>query len=265
MRILLLFILLIEVCNVQSQNIDTKLLETISLKADRFIGVDTFENYYYVIGTTLYKKTANKTYVYNNTVLGSIHTVDLSNPLKLVLFYRDFNTVVILDNRLNELTDSINFSIETFSKNVASVSLSSSNNLWLYSLDDNILSLWNYENKKIIFNTQPLSFYEENFEASRQLSTYQYCWLFSSEALLKFNEYGSFVEAQNLPNVDNFMPHLNGYFYVKNAKFYYHENNESNQVLIDGAKHQLDNFTLTKNNLYFFDTNVLYKYRVLKK
>ncbi len=243
MRVLLLFILLIEVCTVQSQNIETDLLEKISLKADRFIGVDTFENYYYIIGTTLYKKAANNIYVYNNALLGSIHTVDLSNPLKLVLFYRDFNTVVILDNRLNELTDSINFSVETISKNIASVSLSSNNNLWLYSLDDNILSLWNYETKKIVFNTQPLSFYEENFEASKQLSTYQYCWLFSNDAWLKFNEYGSFVETQNLPNVDNVTPHLNGYFYVKNTKVYYNENNESNEVLIDDTKHQLDNFT----------------------
>lgn len=265
MKYLLLLILCSQVFVAQSQNIKTQFINKIPLNADQFIGVDTFENYYYVIGTALYKKTTNNTYVYNNTSLGGNYSVDLSNPLKIVLFYRDFNTVVILDNRLNELTDSINFSAETFGKNVASVSLSSNNNLWLYSLDDNILSLWNYETKKTIFNTQPLSFYEENFEASEQISSYTYCWMISNNGILQFNEYGSFVNDLFLPDVENVVPYLNGYFYIKDAMVYYNSNGESTVVLKDGIQHKIDHFTIAKNNLYFFDANVLYKYGVLKK
>ncbi len=250
----------------QSQTLEATFDSQFSLKADVFIGVDTFENYYYTIGNTLYKKTAHKTYSYNNTSLSAITTVDISNPLKIVVFYQDFNTVVILDNRLNELTDTINFSIESFAKNVASVSLSSNNNLWLYSLDDNILTLWNYETKKTVLNTQPLSFYSENFEANFQISTYEHCWLASTNTVLKFNEYGSFVSSYDDKNIKKLVSYRTGYFYTANNNMYYiDENNSRKEVLIDTKKHKLGNFMAIKNNLYFFDANVLYKYTVLKK
>jgi len=266
MKVLVVCIVCFQMFFVQAQELKTTYVKKIPLKADRFIGVDPFENYYYIIGTTLYKKTSSKTYSYNNIQLGAITTVDLSNPLKIVLFYRDFNTMVLLDNRLNELSDRINFSSESFAKNVAFVSVSSNNNVWLYSLDDNILSLWNYESRKTIFDTQPLSLYEKDFEAIKQISTYEYCWLISQNRILLFNEYGSFIKSIASDALKHFLPYRKGYLYIDDAKVYYH-NLESNlqEVLIDKQEHKIDNFSTLKNNLYFFDANVLYTYTVLKK
>ena len=266
MRVLLVFISCFQLFFAQAQEIETTLVKKIGLKADRFIGVDSFENYYYIRGSTLYKKSPLKTYSYNNTQLGDIATVDLSNPLKIILFYRDFNVMVILDNRLNELTDSINFSIESFTKNVAFVSVSSNNNIWLYSLDDNILSLWNYETKKTIFNTQPLSFYKKGFEANKQISTYEYCWLVSDAEVLQFNEYGSFISSIKSSTMEKVQSYLDGYIYLETKKIYYRDGTGTiNEVLIDNLDHKITSFMAIKNNLYFFDANVLYKYTLLKK
>ncbi|MGZ4100177.1 MAG: hypothetical protein ACXVNM_14925, partial [Bacteroidia bacterium] len=38
---------------------------------------------------------------YSNLKLGNITTVDATNPLKLVLYYRDFQQIVFLDNQLS--------------------------------------------------------------------------------------------------------------------------------------------------------------------
>jgi hypothetical protein len=266
MKYPILILLFFNLFFAQSQTLEATFDSQFLLKADVFIGVDTFENYYYIIGNTFYKKTPHKTYSYNNTSLSAITTVDISNPLKIVVFYQEFNTVVILDNRLNELTDTINFSIESFAKNVASVSLSSTNNLWLYSLDDNILTLWNYETKKTVLNTQPLSFYSEDFESTFQTSTYEHCWLASTNTVLKFNEYGSFVSSYEDKNIKKLVSNRNGYFYIANNNmFYIDKNNSRKEVFINTKKHKLGDFTAVKNNLYFFDANVLYKYTVLKK
>ena len=35
--------------------------------------------------------------------LGEISSIDAFNALKTTVFYRDFNTVIILDNRLSEI------------------------------------------------------------------------------------------------------------------------------------------------------------------
>ncbi len=251
---------------VQAQGFDTTFEKQISLKADRFIGLDAFENYYYTIGSILYKKTPTKTYSYNNIKFGEITSVDLSNPLKIVLFYRDFNVMVLLDNRLNELSDSINFSLESFAKNVAFVSVSSNNNVWLYSLDDNILSLWNYETKKTVFDTRPVSLYQKDFEATLQVSNYKYCWLVSEKGILVFNEYGSHLKTLKTNVAMHIRPYQDGYLYGDGKRIYYRTDSSSiEEVLIENPTHKIDNFTIVKNNLYFFDSNVVYKYTVLKK
>jgi hypothetical protein len=264
MKSITLIILFFQLCFVHSQTIDSKLVDSVLLKADDFIGIDAFENYYYTIGTTFYKKTKSKVYSYANTQLGNISSIDITNPLKIVLFYRDFNTIVLLDNRLSELSNSINLSTESFAKNVTFASISSNNNLWLYSLDDSILSLWNYETKQIVFDTQPLPYYQKDFEASIQVSTYEYCWLVSKDHVLKFNEYGSFIDSFIENAIERLVPYNQGILYLKNSKIYFAKDSLK-ESLIDNKKHKLDNFFVAKDNLYFFDTNVLYKYSLFKK
>jgi hypothetical protein len=264
MRKITLIILFFKLCFVHSQTIETNFVDSVLLKADNFIGIDAFENYYYTIGTTFYKKTKSKAYSYTNTQLGTISSIDITNPLKIVLFYSDFNTIVLLDNRLNELSNNINLSTESFAKNVTFASISSNNNFWLYSLDDNILSLWNYETRQAVFDTQPLSYYQKDFEANIQISTYEYCWLISNTHVLKFNEYGSYIDTFKEIGIERLVPYNQGILYLKNDKIYF-ANASLREPLTDNKKHKLDNFFVAKDNLYFFDTNVLYKYTLFKK
>ena len=266
MRILITSFFIFQIFLANAQKVKTSYINEQALKAEIFIGADTFENLYYVIDNTLFKKTKQKTYNYRNTQFGEISSVDIANPLKVLVFYQDFNTIVILDNRLNELTDAINFGIESFSKNIANVTIASNNNLWLYSLDDNVLSLWNYETKQTLFNTQPLSFFENDFEATSQISTYEYCWLVSNKSVLQFNEFGSFINSFEIQQpIKKIIPFLEGYIYLTEKKLFYNDGIGSNEVIMSIYKHSLDNFTITKNNLYFFDANVLHKYILLKK
>ena len=97
-------IVLIQLFFVQAQEFKTAFFKDYSINADKFIGVDDFENSYYINHNNLYKKTAQTIYSYANSQLGEITSVDITNPLKILVFYRDFNAVLLLDNRLNELT-----------------------------------------------------------------------------------------------------------------------------------------------------------------
>ena len=108
-------VVIIRLFFVQAQEFKTAFFKDYSLNADKFIGVDDFENSYYINHNNLYKKTAQTIYSYANSQLGEITSVDITNPLKILVFYRDFKTVLLLDNRLNELTTPINFTTESFS------------------------------------------------------------------------------------------------------------------------------------------------------
>lgn len=49
------------------------------------------------------KKNNTQLWQYKNLSLGKITKIDLQNPLKIVLFYEGFNSVILLDNQLNEI------------------------------------------------------------------------------------------------------------------------------------------------------------------
>ncbi len=239
-------------------------MDSLGLKADRFIGADDFENYYYIQGNSLFKKTPTDTYSYMNTQLGAIHSVDIRNPLKILVFYRDFNTVLFLDNRLNELSDRINLNEANYGKNAYFASVSSNNNLWIYSLDDNVLTLWNYENKQAVFESQPLQFYSADFEAIFQYSTYQNCWLVSNKSLIKFNEFGSFIEAQPISDVEALGSYNDQLSYLQNEQFFMESKDGKVPLNAIRQEHLSTNFFVNKNWLYFFSSNQLFRYRILK-
>lgn len=245
-----------------AQNV--KFLDSIPLKADTFIGVDEFENYYYTIGNTLYKKSSQKTYSYTNTQLGNIASIDITNPLKVLVFYSGFNTIVLLDNHLNEFTNSINLTTESFAKNVAFARTASSNNIWLFSKDDNTLSLWDYKTDNTIFESQPLSFYQSNFEAKKLESNYKYCWILTEKKLIKFNEFGSYLETTILDVKSNVYPYKKGYLTIDNNQLYYIENTQKTKLKGFNPTHKTKNLFIKQQILYFFDSNMLYKYEVLK-
>ena len=261
-----IFLILFFAINVLSAQEDIKIepINAIPLDADLFVGTDEFENNYYVKGNTLIKANPIQKYTYTNTRLGSITSVDITNPLKIVVFYRDFNTFLILDNRLNELSDRINLSEAWYGKNATFASISSNNNVWLYSLDDNVLSLWNYEKKAMVFETQPLQFYTTSFEAERQISNYEKCWLASEKGLLEFNQYGSFMNALSFTNILAIQATENGVWILDDSELYYIENGRKRLVKAINSEHLSTNFFVDKNTLTFFRSGRLFRYRILK-
>jgi hypothetical protein len=108
-----------------------------------FYAIDPFQ-YCYSVQTHVFRKTLDKEYFeYKNVTLGKITKVDIQNPLKLLLYYEDFNTVILLDNQLNE-TQKINFSIENTPINVTAIGIASLNQLWIYNNLNQQIGLYDY-------------------------------------------------------------------------------------------------------------------------
>ena len=69
----------------------------------QFVGMDPFESLYFLNSNVLFKKNSQGLQNYSDLNKGAISEVSVFNALKLALFYKDFNTVTLLDNRLAEL------------------------------------------------------------------------------------------------------------------------------------------------------------------
>jgi len=266
-NISLIFILFVSQLVISQQTdsiITSKFVNSFDLNADEFIGVDKFDNLYYLKSNTLFKKNDLETFSYANTQLGKITSVDIKNPLKIILFYKDFNTVILLDNKLNELANQIDFKSTSLSKNISLVVGSSNNNLWLYSADDNTLQRYNYQTEKIQFTSQSLSFDKTNFKAKKLLSSYKKCWLLGESGILQFNEYGTFLNQKEITDVRDIELLYESYMYLKTNKLY--KGDVEIKLPIEFKKGiSVESFYVNKNDIYIFDGVTIFVFSFTKK
>ena len=183
----------------QSKSVKVQLLSTKKITADTYVGKDTFGNHYTIKDQAFRKETATSEVNYKNIALGNIESIDLQNPLQIVLFYKRMNAVVLLDNQLNE-TIKINFSETNPELFPVSVRLSSQNKLWLYDQNSQKLGLYDYLKNHF----QPITVNLES-PITQCRSDYNYFyWTNSQNQLLASNIYGKISLLGTLPEFDHF-------------------------------------------------------------
>ncbi len=129
---LFFFIFELSVMFAQEQNLQATHTSTQKIDADVFVGSNGMGTLYYMKNNVFYLKNAKESWQYKNVSLGKPTKIDIQNPLKIMLFYENFNTVVILDNQLNE-TQKINFSEKEVPIVASAAGNASQNRLWIYN------------------------------------------------------------------------------------------------------------------------------------
>ena len=124
----------------------------IKVKTD-FFAVDNIGNIYAIKEGELVKYLNNgKLFAkYSNLKLGNIHSIDVTNPLKLLLYYKDFQQLVFLDNQLS--VNSNDISLETLGyEQTELVCAGANNSFWIFDKQNNELLRFN-QNSKLIAST----------------------------------------------------------------------------------------------------------------
>jgi hypothetical protein len=100
--------------------------------------VDNLENVYVVNNSNQLKKlypNGDSVGVFNNVrKYGKLTAIDVTNPLKLLLYYKNFATVVVLDRFLN-IRNVINLRKQNIF-NVSAIGTSYDNNIWIFDEGD---------------------------------------------------------------------------------------------------------------------------------
>ncbi len=103
--------------------------------------IDNLDNVYILTSTDQLKKynsSGDSQAVYNNVRrFGKIYSIDVSNPLKVLLYYKDFSSIVVLDRLLATRS-----TIDLRRKNILQVTAigqSYDNNIWVFDSFDNKL------------------------------------------------------------------------------------------------------------------------------
>lgn len=226
-----------------AQTANVVFVDSVRVEADQYYGKDVLGYDYYSKNNVLYKQKKSEKWEYKNLPLGKIHTIDFINPLKIVLFYKDFNSVVLLDNQLSEITK---INLNDYTIVAQTCSTASQNRLWIYDSLTNNLLLLDYLNKKTTPLNQP---FKNTFKYYK--SDYNN-WLRISEnnEIFSCNNYGRITFLGNAPEFDKILItdsqkivfSLNDNLYL-----YKHENSKSELL-----------FSTEKNNVNFdFNNGVL--------
>jgi hypothetical protein len=254
-RFLLLFLIFHGIAFSQNK-VTAKLIKTSSINTENIIDIDNFDAKYYRNITTLYKTNQNSTINYSNIQLGNIDIIDTFNPLKILLFYKTFNTLIILDNRLAEIFK-IDFSTIPDYKNVSHISAGFDNTLWVFNTDVQQLQLYDYKNKSTRVKTLPV---QSNILAIS--SNYNYCWLLTEKYLYRYNYMGSLLK--KIPNSDfTALTEANDNLILQSIDGLYFLSKESKVPLkIDLPELLINRFFVTNETLYIYDSEKLHEFQL---
>ena len=257
MRYLVYIFVFISTTINSQESIDATLLSSINLKVDQIIDIDNFNTLYYIQDNTIYKqKTDGSSINYSNYQLGEITTANTFNPLKINLFYKDFNIVIVLDNRLAEIFK-IDFNTIIPYKNVSHVSTGFDNTLWIFNLDFQKLELYDYKTNKTRFSAVPVQSLVLDLE-----SDFNYCWLLTEKYLYQYNYFGSMISKIENTGFTQLSKN-NGHLVLKKGdKLYFKHKNEEEIVPINLPKLLINQFLLTNETLYIYDLEKLHKYQL---
>lgn len=236
--------------------IETIFIKKTKLQADSFVGIDNFQTIYYLKANILYSKRGDNVLNYNNVQLGKVSRVNTFNPLKINIFYQDFNTIVILDNRLAEIFK-IDFNTLQPYKNASHIATGYDNYIWLFNQDNQQLELYDYKAHKI--RTQTLPVLSEVLDLK---SNYNYAWLLTRTHLLTYNYFGSLISKVSNNSFTAFSESDGNFILKKENELYYLSKDSKKIQPINLPELLIKQFLVTNETLYIYDEEFLHEYQL---
>ena len=238
-------------------SLTAKLVESTPFDWDSFVGVDPFESLYFLKSNTLFKKNSQGLQNYSNLAKGAISDVSVFNALRLTLFYKDFNSVTLLDNRLAELI-SIDFNIINPLRTLSHISYGNDNSFWLFDSNTLQLELFDYNTSKTRVKTVP--FQNEILALD---SDYNNCWVLTEKELQCYNYIGSLISKQPQEGFTDLKLWNGVLFLQKENLIYYKLKNNETFLALNLPKILVKQFFVTNQTLYIYDEESLHHYQLL--
>jgi hypothetical protein len=240
-----IFLLLISCYSLNAQ--EFKIVSSMPLDASKFIGIDAYNNIYSVKDNVLHKKGSEGSFVFNDFQLGNITSVDIINPLKIVLFHEDTNTVVFLDNQLNEI-ERINFNNLPDFINLSAATNAGNNRIWIFNVDTQQLELYNYRSNSKNTVSQPI-----DGKLVSQASNFNYCYLLTESKLLLFNIYGSLISETDAKGFSVIAQQGDINIGLKENSLFWYNKNSFKPLKLPISENTIKDLYLTKELLYIYD------------
>lgn len=230
--------------------------EKYPLQAEQFIGIDNYGDLYFVKNRTLFKQTKTENFQFKDFQLGAMGSVDILNPLKITVFFPDYQTAVILDNKLNEISR-ISFAMEPPFLNIKNATTANENRLWTFNEDNQQLELYNYRDKVNQQLSRPLS---ENYKSHK--SNFNFCYLLTDTKLRLYNIYGSLLKSIPSNGIQKMALSNDKLLILKNDSIFLLTENLAKEESIKTPDLSIKDLYLSDEFLYIYDGEMIHKMKL---
>lgn len=242
----------------QYNNIVASQMSSKFIEADEYVGEDAIGYQYFIKNNVLFKSKDSENFQYKNVQLGKITKIDLQNPLRILLFFENFNTLITLDNQLNEV-QKLNLNEIDNNITLSAAGISGFNSYWIFNQNTQQLLLHNYLKNQ----TQAIGVVFEK-PIKKYFSTYNYffwidlendfyqCDIFGKKTLLaKFPEFDSISL-----NDEKIIP------FQKEEKLYFFDIEKKKIIPVENIKKSFRSFYYKNQNLAIFTTEGITNYKI---
>lgn len=206
-----------------------------------YFEIDHLGNIYVVKNTEIikYDSQQRKICSFSDNSLGEISTVDTSDPLRILLFYQDFNKLVYLNNRFSKIGNEID--LYNYSANESDlVCNSQKGGFWIYNTIENQLI---YINNNGIISTKSILL--TNIFANSEIvkiveKNSKLYLLYINKGVLRLNQNGQFEKKHTINDITDFQIVGGDIIYRnENGLYRYLPFNQEDELILHCIKNEL--------------------------
>lgn len=222
-----------------------------------FVGIDKFNDVYFIKNQVLNKTNDTQNWQFKDYNLGEIYQVDLTNPLQILVFYKNFQTIVVLDNQLNEIRRiSINAENNFF---INSIGMSIQNKIWFF--DEKFQKFGLYDMQKKHWEVFPYIIKHSPVQLMTSLN--QLYWLDEKQNLYQLSIFGQVKKIYSF-DLDIIVHDIfqSIIYYEIDNKFFQYNFETNNHLEIKIPLENFDKIMFKKQKMFIFTNTNFYIYQI---
>jgi hypothetical protein len=233
-----------------------------------FLGVDIQGNIYTSKLNEIILKSANNagTFRFSNKLLGNIYSIDVKNPMRPLLFYRDIQKLVITDNTLSEQKQSVISFQELGMYQITCIASSRiDNGIWLYDREMFQIIKVNQHFQRVIETGNLMQILSLNdFEPIKMIEANGFLYVqCTAIGILVFDIYGTYYKSIPIKGI-SIWNIVNNHMYCiadnEPLKF----NLKTLEITELGELQSEHPVSIEQQNIYFCDGSKIVKQNILK-
>ncbi|MFO0358561.1 MAG: hypothetical protein ACK50A_16525 [Sphingobacteriaceae bacterium] len=234
----------------------------IIVKKHDFFTVDNLGNVFLVRDHEIFKYLANGNYYnrFSNLKFGEITSVDGTNGLRLVLFYKDFQQIVFLDNQLSQKSEPVSLEQMGYEQTEL-VCVSANNGIWIFNKANNELIRFDENLKKIASTGNLKQILQRDLKPNFMTEHNGYLYLNSpSDGIFVFDIFGTFSKVISVKDLKLFQVNEDIIYFYKDGIFCSYDHKLFDQVCKTFSASNVKQSFFNKTKVYLSNKDTLFAY-----